>query len=95
VLGVEKDVVLTPMLHDTPANGAALRRQGLEEGRVRADPRQDHAAVIVVERDYPNLYKKFTALGPLMDKLGNGGKGIAWNTEHEVELLGAERRRHR
>jgi hypothetical protein len=22
-----------------------------------------------------------------MDKLGNGGKGIAWNTEHEVELL--------
>jgi nitrate reductase alpha subunit len=23
-----------------------------------------------------------------MDKLGNGGKGISWNTEHEVELLG-------
>jgi nitrate reductase alpha subunit len=36
-------------------------------------------------RDYPNLYKRFTALGPLMDKLGNGGKGIGWNTEHEVE----------
>ena len=41
--------------------------------------------VAVVERDYPNLYKRFTALGPLMDKLGNGGKGISWNTEHEVE----------
>jgi hypothetical protein len=27
------------------------------------------------------------ALGPLMDKLGNGGKGIAWNTQHEVEFL--------
>ena len=26
--------------------------------------------------------------GPLMSKVGNGGKGIAWNTEHEVELLG-------
>jgi nitrate reductase alpha subunit len=50
----------------------------------------------VVERDYPNLYKRFTSLGPLMDKLGNGGKGIAWNTEHEVELLrAAERRRDR
>ena len=24
-----------------------------------------------------------------MDKLGNGGKGIGWNTEHEVEFLGA------
>ena len=22
-----------------------------------------------------------------MDKLGNGGKGIGWNTEHEVDLL--------
>ena len=41
----------------------------------------------VVERDYPNTYKKFTALGPLMEKLGNGGKGISWNTEEEVEFL--------
>jgi nitrate reductase alpha subunit len=43
--------------------------------------------VTVVERDYPNLYKRFTALGPLMSKLGNGGKGMAWDTEHEVEFL--------
>ena len=42
----------------------------------------------VVERDYPNTYRRFTALGPLADKLGNGGKGIAWNTEHEVKGLG-------
>ena len=53
-------------------------------------------AVTVVERDYPNLYKRFTALGPLMAKLGNGGKGMAWNTEHEVDFLqAAQRRRHR
>ena len=42
----------------------------------------------VVERDYPNTYKKFTSLGPLMTKVGNGGKGIAWNTENEVKNLG-------
>ena len=41
----------------------------------------------VVERDYPNVYKRFTALGPLMNKVGNGGKGIAWNTEDEVKQL--------
>jgi nitrate reductase alpha subunit len=52
---------------------------------MRADPGKTMPAVTVVERDYPNLYKRFTSLGPLMDKLGNGGKGIAWNTEHEVE----------
>jgi nitrate reductase alpha subunit len=42
----------------------------------------------VVERDYPNVFKRFTALGPLMDKLGNGGKGIGWKTGTEVEQLG-------
>jgi nitrate reductase alpha subunit len=46
-------------------------------------------AVTMVERDYPNLYKRFTALGPLMQTLGNGGKGIGWKTDHEIELLGA------
>ena len=67
-------------------------RQG-ESSRSPARPCRN---VAVVERDYPNLYKRFTALGPLMDKLGNGGKGIAWKTEHEVEVLGrAERRRRR
>ena len=41
----------------------------------------------VVTRDYGDTYKKFTALGPLMTKIGNGGKGIAWNTEDEVKQL--------
>ena len=44
VLGVEKDVVLTPIMHDSARRDRpALRRQGLEEGRDRSDPRQDHA----------------------------------------------------
>ena len=42
----------------------------------------------VVERDYPNVFKRFTALGPLMAKVGNGGKGIGWNTQTEVKQLG-------
>ena len=41
----------------------------------------------MVERDYPNTYARFTALGPLMDKAGNGGKGIGWNTQTEVGQL--------
>lgn len=45
-------------------------------------------SVIVVERDYPATYDRFTSLGPLMDKLGNGGKGITWDTKEEVALLG-------
>jgi nitrate reductase alpha subunit len=41
----------------------------------------------VVERDYPATFDRFTSLGPLLEKLGNGGKGIGWNTDHEVDFL--------
>lgn len=88
VLGVEKDVVLTPTLHDTPGELAqAIDVKDWKSGEVQPIPGKTMPAVTVVERDYPNLYKRFTALGPLMSKIGNGGKGIAWNTEHEVEHL--------
>jgi nitrate reductase alpha subunit len=88
VLGVEKDVVLTPIMHDSP--GEIAQPFGVKDwqrGEVEPIPGKTMPAVTVVERDYPNLYKRFTSLGPLMSKLGNGGKGMAWNTEHEVELL--------
>jgi nitrate reductase alpha subunit len=89
-LGVEKDVVLVPILHDSP--GELAQPLGVKEwrrGEVEPVPGKTMPAVAVVERDYPNLYKRFTALGPLMEKLGNGGKGIAWNAEHEVAGLKA------
>lgn len=90
VLGVEKDVVLTPTLHDTPGElSQALDVKDWKSGAVEPIPGKTMPAVTVVERDYPNLYKRFSALGPLMTKIGNGGKGIAWNTEHEVEQLKA------
>lgn len=41
----------------------------------------------IVERDYGAIYDKFTSIGPLLEKLGNGGKGINWKTEDEVNLL--------
>ncbi|MCV0425673.1 MAG: nitrate reductase subunit alpha [Roseibium sp.] len=89
VLGVEKDVVMLPILHDTASELAQpLDVKEWKKGEVEPLPGKTMPTVAVVERDYPNLYKRFTALGPLMDKLGNGGKGISWNTEHEVEILG-------
>jgi len=88
VLGVEKDVVLTPILHDTPGEIAQpFDVKDWKSGDIEPIPGKTMPQVTVVERDYPNLYKRFTALGPLMEKIGNGGKGMAWNTEHEVELL--------
>ena len=88
VLGLEKDVVLTPILHDTPGEIAQpFDVKDWKRGEIDPIPGKTMPQVTVVERDYPNLYKRFTSLGPLMAKLGNGGKGISWNTEHEVEFL--------
>ncbi len=88
-LGVEKEVVLTPLMHDSPAELAQpFEVKEWKKGECELVPGQTAPQITVVERDYPNLYKRFTALGPLMNKAGNGGKGIAWPTELEVEQLG-------
>jgi nitrate reductase alpha subunit len=87
-LGVEKDLVLVPTLHDTPSElGQAVGVKDWKKGECELIPNKTLPNMVVVERDYPNTYKKFTALGPLLDKLGNGGKGINWNTQNEVEQL--------
>jgi nitrate reductase alpha subunit len=88
-LGLEKDVVLTPLLHDTPAEMAqAFGVKDWKKGQIELLPGKSAPSITVVERDYPAIYQKFTSLGPLLEKLGNGGKGISWNTDEEVHFLG-------
>jgi len=88
-LGKRKDVVLTPLLHDTPSElGQAVEVREWKKGECDPVPGKTMPTITVVERDYGETYKKFTSLGPLMAKVGNGGKGITWNTETEVDLLG-------
>ena len=89
VLGVEKDLVLVPTLHDT-SNEIAMPFgvTDWKKGECELIPGKTAPSIVVVERDYPNLYRKFTSLGPLLDKQGNGGKGMSWDTKHEVEFLG-------
>ena len=93
-LGVERDVVLTPIQHDTPGELAQpFEVRDWKTGECDLIPGVTAPQITVVERDYPNTYRRFTALGPLADTLGNGGKGISWNTEDEVKGLGALNRR--
>ncbi|MBB5192595.1 nitrate reductase alpha subunit [Silvimonas terrae] len=88
-LGVEKDMVLVPLQHDTPGElSQPFNVEDWKKGECELIPGKTAPNMVMVERDYPNVYKRFTALGPLMKKLGNGGKGINWNTEHEVDGLG-------
>jgi nitrate reductase alpha subunit len=90
VLGKETDVVLSPILHDTA--GELAQPYDVRDWKAGTDapiPGRTMPAVTAVERDYPGLYERFTSLGPLMEKLGNGGKGIGWNTQHEMDFLRA------
>jgi nitrate reductase alpha subunit len=88
-LGVERELVLTPLMHDSPGELAqALDVKDWKRGECELVPGKTAPQMAVIERDYPNVYKRFTALGPLMNKVGNGGKGIAWNTQTEVTQLG-------
>jgi len=87
-LGVEKDVVLLPLQHDTPGElGQPYDVTDWTRGQCAPVPGKTMPAIITVERDYPATYAKFTAIGPLLEKVGNGGKGISWNTGAEVGFL--------
>ena len=89
ILGVETDVVQLPMQHDSPGELAQPHVRDWKKGECDLIPGKTAPAYIAVERDYPNLHARFTALGPLMEKVGNGGKGISWDTKTEVHHLQA------
>ena len=89
ILGVETDVVQLALHHDTPSELAQPQVLDWKKGECDLIPGKTAPAYVAVERDYPNLYKRFTSLGPLMEKVGNGGKGISWDTKTEVHHLKA------
>ncbi|HIP23686.1 MAG TPA: nitrate reductase subunit alpha, partial [Rhodobacteraceae bacterium] len=87
ILGVETDIVQLPLLHDTPMELAQDSVKDWKKGECELIPGKTAPNYIAVERDFSQIYAKFTSVGPLLDKLGNGGKGINWNTEIEVQHL--------
>ncbi len=86
-LGKEKEIVLTPIQHDTPGELAQPSVKEWRKGECDLIPGKTAPAMKVIERDYTAIYERFTTLGPLMEKVGNGGKGISWNTDDEVDFL--------
>ena len=87
ILGKETDIVALPILHDTPAEIAQDQVRDWKKGECDLIPGKTAPNYIAVERDYTAIYDRFVALGPLLDKLGNGGKGITWDTKPEVQHL--------
>lgn len=87
-LGEETDVVLQPIQHDSPAELAQSGEiRDWRKGECPLIPGETAPHIVSVTRDYPATWERFTSVGPLLEKLGNGGKGISWNTDKEVDLL--------
>ena len=88
-LGTRTDVVAAPLMHDTPdelAQPGGIVRDW-RAGECEPVPGRTMPRLVAVERDYGAVHDKMTALGPLVEKLGVGAKGVAWKPAPEVEEL--------
>ncbi len=81
------DVVIAPLGHDSPSELAqALEVSDWGRDGTEPVPGKSMGHVLLVERDYGNIYRRFTTLGPKV-KEGVEGKGIDWPSVEEYDLL--------
>ncbi|GLX20237.1 nitrate reductase subunit alpha [Streptomyces lavendulae] len=90
-LGVRRDLVATALQHDTP--GGEMAQPGgvaldWSKGECAPVPGRTMYDLKVVERDYGAVGEKFSALGPLVDRLGVTTKAITFDVAEEVAHLG-------
>ncbi|KWW98225.1 nitrate reductase [Carbonactinospora thermoautotrophica] len=88
-LGVRKDLVAAPLLHDTPDELATPqgRVRDWRTGECDPVPGKTFPKITVVERDYPALAARMAALGPLLDTLGATTKGVTFDVTDEIAYL--------
>ena len=86
-LGELPDLVATPLMHDSPGEIAQPEVKDWRKGEIEAIPGKTLPAMSVVKRDYSNVFKMMTALGPLAVSPGVGSKGVMWNAQEEYESL--------
>jgi len=88
-LGVRKDVIAAPLLHDTPDELATPhgRVRDWRAGECDPVPGRTMPRLVTVERDYGAVAEKMTALGPLLDTLGATTKGVTFKVERELDHL--------
>jgi nitrate reductase alpha subunit len=88
-LGVRKDLVAAPLLHDSldeMANPHGVVKDW-KAGECDPVPGKTMPKLVVVERDYGAVADKMASLGPLVDTLGTTVKGVTWVPDKEVDYL--------
>ncbi|MEK7777899.1 MAG: nitrate reductase subunit alpha, partial [Chloroflexota bacterium] len=71
-----KDLVATPLMHDTPDELSQSEVLDWAEGECEPVPGKTMPHLRVVERDYANLYNRFISFGRLPRQDGISGNGV-------------------
>jgi nitrate reductase alpha subunit len=90
-LGVRRDIVSGPVLHDTPGEISQPRGEVADwrAGECEPVPGRTMPVLTVVERDYGAVADQWAALGPLAERLGSTVKSASWVPDREVAHLAA------
>ncbi|MFN8627570.1 MAG: nitrate reductase subunit alpha [Candidatus Binatia bacterium] len=80
-----KDLVASPLAHDTAAEIAQPDLRDWMRGEVEAIPGKTMPALRVVERDYRNLANQYTSFGPLVRANGLEAHGTHYSVEPEYD----------
>src|SRR5690625_145749 len=82
-----KDIVAVPLQHDSPDQLAQPEIKDWGLGECEAIPGKTMPKLVVVERDYTNLYNRFISFGPLAKRDGIGAHGAHMEIEDFYEEL--------
>jgi nitrate reductase alpha subunit len=79
--GPVRDLISSPLAHDTPAEIAQPQIRDWSRGEIEPVPGKTMPAFKVVERDYKNLYNQFISFGPLARANGMAAHGTRYAVE--------------
>jgi nitrate reductase alpha subunit len=83
-----RDIVAVPLQHDTPAEMAQPEIKDWSKGECEPIPGKTMPGLVVVERDYKNLYNRFISFGPGA-RGGIGAHGLSWSIEDYYDEMTA------
>ncbi|MGZ7041221.1 MAG: molybdopterin-dependent oxidoreductase, partial [Thermoanaerobaculia bacterium] len=73
-----QDLVMSPLLHDTPGEIAQPNVRDWARGECEPIPGKTMPNVSIVERDYANIYNRFISVGPKFRDMGLGVHGTKY-----------------
>ncbi|MBE5676317.1 nitrate reductase subunit alpha [Staphylococcus sp. SS87] len=87
--GTFKDVVTTPLSHDTKQEISTPYGvvKDWSKGEIDAIPGRTMPNFAIVERDYTKIYDKYVTLGPVLEKGKVGAHGVSFGVSEQYEEL--------